>query len=144
MGAVVSPDLDLVSELRPYVEQLIAQRYGPERVLKNLVETLQSFGRFARQFPNSAGAFLTQLEEGRVSLGIDINQLDELESGRDRRTNRSVLALFACALVAVGVWAPVDQSFTIFGMSTLSFFSLTFGGLLGFRVLWRILREGRW
>jgi ubiquinone biosynthesis protein len=144
IGKIVSPDLDLVSELRPYVEQLVAQRYGPERVLRNVVDTLQSFGRFARQFPISAGAFLSQLEQGKVSLGLDLNQLSELEDNRDRRNNRIVLAAFVCVLFLVGAWSRDDTDVTFFGLPALSFFSFTFGGVLGFRVLWRILREGKW
>ncbi len=144
IGKIVSPDMDLISECRPYIEDLIAQRYGPERVLKSAADTLQAFARFARQFPVSANQFLAQLEEGRLALGVEYAQLDRLEAERDKRLNRAVLAAVGSVLLLCGTFARLDDGITILGMPALSLLCYVIGGWMLMRLVLRIQREGRW
>ncbi len=144
IGKIVSPDLDLIGECRPFIETLIAERYGPERVLKSAADTLQAFARFARQFPISANHFLSQLEDGKVALGVDYAQLPQMEAGRDRRLNRAVLAGVGAVLMLCGTLARLDDGLTIFGMPALSLACYGVGGWMLFRLVLRIVREGRW
>lgn len=144
IGKIVSPDLDLISECRPYVEGLIAQRYGPERLMKTAADTLQAFARFARQFPVSANQFLAQIEDGRLALGVEYPQLDRLEAARDRRLNRAVLAGVGGVLLVCGTLARLDDGLTIFGLPALTSLCYVAGGWILLRVVLRVVREGRW
>jgi ubiquinone biosynthesis protein len=143
IGKIVSPDLDLVSECRPYVERLIAQRYSPQRVMRVVTETLQHVGRFARQFPVAANQMLDQLDEGRLNLGIEYPAQEALEAARDRRLNRGVLASLVGVLLLCGTLAR-DHDATLFGMPGISLICFTVGGFLGARLLARVLSGGRW
>jgi len=143
IGKIVSPDLDLVSECRPYVERLVAQRYSPQRVLRVVTETLQHVGRFARQFPVAANQVLDQLDEGRLNLGIEYPDLEALEEARDRRLNRGVVAGMTGTLLLCGTLA-LDQEWTLFGVPGVSLVCFTVGGLLTVRLLGRVLSGGRW
>ena len=144
IGKIVSPDLDLIGECRPFIETLIAERYGPERVLKSAADTLQAFARFGRQFPISANHFLSQLEDGKVALGVDYGQLPQMEAARDRRLNRAALVAVGSVLLLCGTLARLDDGLTIFGMPALSLACYGAGGWLLLRVVMRITREGRW
>ena len=143
IGKIVSPDLDLVSECRPYVERLVAQRYSPQRVMRVVTETLQHVGRFARQFPVAANQMLDQLDEGRLNLGIEYPDQEALEAARDRRLNRGVLASLVGVLLVCGTLAR-DHDATLFGVPGISLICLSLGGLLGARLLARVLSGGRW
>jgi len=144
IGKIVSPDLDLISECRPYVERLIAERYAPERVLRVTIDTLQAFARFGRQFPITAGQFLEQIEDGRLAIGIEQTQLDRLEQARDRRHNRALLTGTSAALLVCGTLARQDADFTVLGLPGLALLCYTLGGYLGLRIVWKIIRSGRW
>lgn len=144
IGKIVSPDLDLISECRPAVEALIAERYGPERVMRTAVDTLQAFARFGRQFPITAGEFLAQIEDGRLAVGIEYPQLAALEAERHRRSNRAVLAGLAGVLLLCGTIARLDVGLMIFGFPALSTGCFVLGGGLLLRLVVRILRDGRW
>ncbi len=144
IGKIVSPDLDLVSECRPYVEALIAQRYSPERVMRAAVDTLQSFARFGRQFPVTASQFLEQIEDGKLEIGVEEAHHEATERNKDKRTNRAALTAGGCTLLVVGAMFRDADRFTILGMPGLSLALCSLGGYVLFRLAWRIAREGRW
>ncbi len=141
IGKIVAPDLDLLAECRPHVERLIASRYSPERVLRASVDTLQAFARFARQFPVTAHAFMRSLEDGRVNIGVEYNQLEKLEKARDRRLNRAVLAGLTSTFLLVGVMLREDARWKLFGVPGMSLICFIIGGYLSFRLFWRIRKE---
>ena len=144
IGKTITPDLDLIGECRPYVERLIAQRYSPERVLKSAADALQAFARLGRVLPNKLNEFLSEMEGGRIALSIEDKQIDRLEEGRDRRSNRAVLTAVACTLLVVGTLARHDARFTILGSPGATVITWTAGGYIALRLLWRIARQGRW
>lgn len=144
IGKTITPDLDLIGECRPYVEQLIAQRYSPERVLRSAADALQAFARLGRTLPGKVNEFLSEMEGGRIAVSVENKQLDRLEEGRDRRTNRAVLAALACTLLVVGTLARHDARFLIFGAPGTTVITWTMGGYMGLRLWWRITRNGRW
>ncbi len=138
IGKIVSPDLDLVSECRPYVEKLVAARYSPERVFKNLVDVLQSFVRLGKQFPLTATEFLTQVQDGKITLRIEDQHVQMLEEGRERRANRGIAAACAGVLFLCGTWLTASSSA---GVPILAIVFYALGGLLGTRLAWRMLRS---
>lgn len=144
IGKIVSPDLDLISECRPYVERLIAQRYAPERVLRVTVDMIQAFAKLGRTFPVTAHQFLAQIEDGRLAIGVENTQLQTIEEGRERRMNRAIMGGSAATLVLCGTLARQSADFTIFGVPGVSLVCYVLGGYLGCRVLWKVLRSGRW
>ena len=144
IGKVVAPHLDLVSECRPYVEKLVAQRYSPERVLRSLLDTLQAFARFGRQFPLTANEILRQFEDGRLTLGIEQTQLSEIERRREVRANRAVVAGLAAALLLCGTLMRHDVGFTLIGLPGLSLLAFMTGGGLTARLVWKIVLSRRW
>ena len=143
IGKIVAPGLDLVAELRPYIERLVAERYGPDRVLRSAVDTLQSFARFARQFPITANQFLSQIEDGKLAIGVEDTHFEEAEQSRDRRWNRMIMASASATLLLCGTLARHDP-ITVLGLPALTTLAYVLGGWLGFRVLWRITLEGKW
>ncbi len=144
IGKTITPDLDLIGECRPYVEQLIAQRYSPERVMKSAADALQAFARLGRTLPNKANEFLGHMENGRIAVSVENPRHDQLEDSRERRTNRAILAGLACTLLLVGTLVRHDARFVIFGAPGMTVISWATGSYLAFRLWWRITRNGRW
>jgi ubiquinone biosynthesis protein len=145
IGKAVAPDLDLISECRPYVQQLVAERYGPERVLKATADTLNAFGRFARQFPITANEFLGAIDDGRLSVALYDPQQTERELAADRRLNRGALMALAVGLLVCGaVMSDQEGTFSLLGIPGTSLICFALGGALAGRLWWRIYLSGRW
>lgn len=144
IGKTITPDLDLIGECRPYVEQLIAQRYSPERVMKSAADALQAFARLGRTLPNKANEFLSHMEDGRIAISVENPRHDQIEDAKERRNNRAILGALACTLLLVGTLVRHDARFVIFGAPGMAVISWATGGYLAFRLWWRITRNGRW
>ncbi len=138
IGKIVSPDLDLLEESRPHIERIIAERYSPERMLRAAVDTGQALVKFSRQFPVTAHQFLTQIEDGKLSLGIDARQLAQMETARDRRFNRALLSFGSATLLLAAVLLHGLRGIEVLSVPTLLY---ALGVGTGFRVWWRLRRE---
>ena len=81
----------------------MAERYSPQRVVKNAADTIQAFARFGQKFPIVAHQFLEQIDEGRLNIGVEYPDAVKMEEQRTRRNNRLILALSAATLLGAGV-----------------------------------------
>jgi len=144
IGKTLAPDLDLISECRPYVERLVVQRYSPERVLRSAADALQAVARLGQLLPSKANEFLAEMQNGRIAVSVEHPQFERQEEGRERRTNRAVLGALACTLLIIGTLTRDDVRFRILGAPGLSVLFWVPGGWLTLRLWWRLTRNGRW
>ncbi len=143
IGKVVSPDLDLLAECRPYVQRLVMERYEPERVLRELVDTLHAFGRFSKRLPHTAQQLLQQVESQRLGLQLSDAQLAARQAHSLRLLNRAALVLFSLGLWLLSLLLGVWGHGLAWGHS-LSVLSFLGGTLLAARLLWRLLVVEEW
>lgn len=68
IGRQLYPELDLASELRPYIGDIMAVRYSPERLTSDLLHTATRFAAAAGDFPTQAEDILEDLRQGRLSI----------------------------------------------------------------------------
>jgi ubiquinone biosynthesis protein len=144
IGKIISPSLDIIAECRPYVERLVAERYAPPRVLRNVADTVQAFARFGRQFPTVASQFLEQIEDGRLNIGVEFPELETMEKGRDKRNNRLSLIILAGVLFGSATVMRNDDTALLLGLPWASMVCYALGSAIGLRVWWRIFRDSDW
>lgn len=143
IGKIVAPNLDLIAEIRPYAERLIAARYSPERVLKSTADTLRALGRVAKSLPLATNQLIAQIERGRFGVSIEDAHHFQLEDARAQRSNRALVLALAGTLLLMGTWMRNDVGITLFGAPILTTLCWALGGGLAFQVWWRIWRDGR-
>ncbi|MEE2757673.1 MAG: AarF/UbiB family protein [Myxococcota bacterium] len=144
IGKQISPDLDIVAECKPYVERLVAERYSPQRVIKNTADTVQAFARFGQKFPLVAHQFLEHIDDGRINIGVEYPDAERMETARRSRWNRLSLVVLTGVLFTAGIVMRNDSVSTLLGIPWPATLCLTAGGFLGIRLVWRILRSGDW
>ena len=144
IGKIVSPNLDLLAECRPFVERLVAERYSPTRVLRNLADTVQGFARVGQQLPRVASHLIEQIDDGGFRVGFENKQLDEVEKGRSTRNNRLLLTILASVFLLCGTMMRGDGHPTLFGINWKATLCFTLSGVLSFRLMWRVFSSGRW
>jgi len=143
IGKIVSPDLDLIVECRPYVQRLVLERYQPERILREAVDALHHLGRFSKRLPHTAQQLLQQVEDQRLGLQLRDSQLEERFAHERALSNRAALVR-----VTLGLWA-VSLTLGIWGQELSWGHSVTLiSGALGvgiaMRLLWKILLVEEW
>ncbi len=131
------PDVDIVSEVRPLAQRLVAHRFGPERLGADAFRVLQHAQAAFRDVPTQANQLLLDLERGRIAITAKDPEAEELRMEIRHAAIRISLALCALALLISGTiliapWAPAPWGvplLAICGIGVCGVASLMFVGL---------------
>jgi ubiquinone biosynthesis protein len=117
IGKQLDPDLDVWSELRPFLTRMVMRRYRPERVGRELVRGLRDLGAATSNLPTAASDVLDDLRGGRLAV---IARDPGLAAATDRLGRRLFSAIVtaallgaATALLAVGRHGTVATAFLV-------------------------------
>nr|MCH9685930.1 phosphotransferase [Deltaproteobacteria bacterium] len=138
MAKAIAPDLDPVELARPYIEEMITQRYSPDRIKQQALTDFGMFSRMFRNLPNSIPDLIDEVRGGKVALALAPKTVDRLERGAQMRSRRSVrtaltVTCLACGTYSLGLGLPI---WDLVNMPALSAF-LFFGAGVGAFSLWR-------
>ncbi len=131
------PDVDIVSEVRPLAQRLVAARFGPERMSADALRLLQHAHAAFRDVPTQANQLMLDLEQGRIAITARDPDAEELRMEIRHAAIRISLALCALALalsgsVLIAPWNPEPWGVPVLalaGFGVCGFASLMFMGL---------------
>ncbi len=98
-GRQLHPQLDVLSETRPYFLRLIAKRYAPDKVTNDLLRAAFRVSGLAGQMPEQVSEILDDLRKGHLTVKTAEQQLDPT---LDRLGRRVYAAVTIAALVLGG------------------------------------------
>jgi ubiquinone biosynthesis protein len=93
IGKEIYPQLDVWTELRPYLIKLLWNRYRPERLGRDLIRGVTRLGATASDLPNQVRDILEDLRAGRL-------QLRTRDPGMARASDRLGRRVFASVTTA--------------------------------------------
>jgi ubiquinone biosynthesis protein len=136
------PGLDIVEEVKPYAQKLVATRLSPDRVAMDLAKTMMQMQGHFKDMPTQVTQILMDLERGDIS--IETRNPDTEDILREIRSAvlRLSLALFAATILTgafmfLAAWSPAPLTVPIFGIVGVMLVSggLSLFGALGMHVL---------
>lgn len=100
IGKTLAPEINFIDEAQPFVREVLAERYDPQRLLGQGVDLANSLSRFLRQFPDTASRLMSDAEQGRLRLRIQPEGLDRLAEARNRehRLQTRTIGFGACVM----------------------------------------------
>lgn len=117
IGKEIYPDLDVWSELKPYMVDLLRERYSPERLGRELVRGVAQLSTTGRRLPGQLVDIVDDLRAGRLEIRTSDPNLIPASDRLGRRifsaTTTSALILAAAVLLAVGQHSGVAVGFLI-------------------------------
>jgi ubiquinone biosynthesis protein len=141
----LSPDFNVFEVAKPYARSLMIGRYTPGRVAARARREAWNFATMAAELPYQLHDTLEQVRDGQIEVGFVHKNLDDLIDRIVLTMNRLVIALVVSAgLVAsslLGIFATGGPE--ILGINSLSVIGFLVSGILGFWLLWGVLRSGR-
>jgi ubiquinone biosynthesis protein len=141
----LSPDFNVFEIAKPYARSLMIGRYTPGRVAARARREGWNLARMAAEVPYQLHDTLEQFRDGQIEVGFVHKNLDDLIDRIVLTMNRLVIALVVSAgLVAsslLGIFATGGPE--ILGINSLSVVGFLVSGILGFWLLWGVLRSGR-
>jgi ubiquinone biosynthesis protein len=140
IGKTLAPRVNFIEESRPFIKEMMLDRYNPERLLREAVDALASTGRFLRRFSQAAPRLLREMEQGQLALRLENSKLEELVREQRRASARQTRALIfgACVIAAALSYGAPGPG--ILGISVGAFLALCVGIVAGLPLLFDILR----
>jgi ubiquinone biosynthesis protein len=135
------PDLDLLADVRPYVMNLVAERYSPRRLAQNAYEALRELSDSAGGLPATARGILEDLHAGRTRVNVEVPRLEELGQTYAAVHRRNMIAVLAATAALCGTLALDYREHMLFGLPALSACFYAGAALLGTWFLGSALRS---
>jgi ubiquinone biosynthesis protein len=105
IGKEIYPDLDVWGELKPYMVDLLRERYSPERLGRDLVRGVAQLSSTGRRLPGQLVDIVDDLRDGRLEIRASDPHLIPASDRLGRRiftaTTSGALVLAATILLAV-------------------------------------------
>lgn len=129
----IAPDVDPIELARPFIEQMVAERYSPDRLKQTALADFHMLSRVLRSLPQQLPAILSDIQEGKIAVGIAPTTLrlqEEAERARQRRTLRVAVSAtcLLCGTYALSLNLPGFASLGIPYISAF-FYAAALGGL---------------
>lgn len=138
IGKNLAPNLNFLDETKPFIQELLMERYAPKRLLKESVEMMGSMTRFVRQLSQTGPQILKDMERGSFNLKMDINNLEQNVNTYQRETRLQSRAILASGLMVTGAMT-LDWQYN--ELPLLSIGAFCFAALLGLPLMWTFLRS---
>ena len=143
IGKQVSPELDIITEIRPYAQRLIARRYQPEQLLRGGIDAIQALSRFSKRLPHTTQQLMQQIENQQLGFQLSDAQLAERTHTQRMLFNLGVAGFMSVSLLALGLAFFTVGAELRWGHEMGVTLSLL-GSVMGVRVVWHVMWRGPW
>ena len=139
MAKMIAPETDPIELARPYIVQMVTDRYSPERLKQMAVRDVSQFSRLARSLPHSLPAVIDDLRAGKITLRTNPETLVRQKEAADARSRRAIRAALTitfliCGTYSLGLGLPV---WGLVGIPVMTAVLFLLAGVGIFTVIWR-------
>jgi ubiquinone biosynthesis protein len=99
VARTLDPDLVLVEKAQPFVMQLVKDRLSLRKWSQRAMSALRDVDQLVQILPRRLEALSGQLEQGNMTVGIDIRRLQTVLAKLDRVANRLSFSILVAALI---------------------------------------------
>jgi ubiquinone biosynthesis protein len=102
LAKAIAPNVDPIELARPFITQMVTERYSPERLKAQAIRDLIAFSSMARSIPNTLPVLLDEAQAGKLKVGVNAETLDLQHRAADLRVGRGIRAALSIAFVVCG------------------------------------------
>lgn len=144
MGRILDPQFDMMTILRPFVENALKDRLSPPQITKNLTDLLWSYLNLTRTLPRDIKEIINRINRNKFKIDLEHRGLDHFIRELDKSANRLSSSLIVAALiVGSSIVMQIDKGPKLFEYPVFAFMGYTIAGVIGFWWVIAILRSGR-
>jgi ubiquinone biosynthesis protein len=133
----IAPDIDPIELARPFITDMVAERYSGERIKQLMITDFQLISKAAHAMPRVLPAILQDIQDGKLAIGIAPGTLKAHHEATRVQVKQGIRAALtvtclACGTYCLGLDLPL---FPALGMPIAStvFFALALYGILRLR-----------
>lgn len=139
---ILYPKLDVVSEAKPHVRELVSQKYSVDHLWKNLRSNISSLWSLQRHLPSTLSAILKKVRHGELTIRFEHKNLTDLRKGLEDSFNRLTLGIILGAMI-IGSSMIITTGVppTLFGFPALGLIGYLISAVLGLWLIITIIRK---
>jgi ubiquinone biosynthesis protein len=143
VGLQLDPKYNIVKNIEPFVRRLVAHKYAPSKLMKNLVGTIGDTSRMMKSLPEDVREVVHKMKQGKLHIEFEHKGLDPLYQNMERVANRIAFTLILVAMiVGSSLMVIADTPPHIYSIPVLGFAGFVVAGLFAIRLLYAIIRKG--
>ena len=93
------PDMNVVAEIQTSVQRLAKTRFQPETIWRQVRNSMASLWSFQRELPRQVQQIITKLDQGELSVQLDLKRLEHLVHSLENASNRLTTAIITGAII---------------------------------------------
>jgi len=144
VGIRLDPDFDLIRTCEKFTVEIVRGIYSPDNVKQNMMVIARDVTSLLRLAPLQLRRLLKAALDGQLRLNMSSDEIGRVAKALDRSSSRLAVSIIIAALLvgsSILTYARAGQEFWHLPLFGLVGFSLA--GVLGFYVVWSVLRGGR-
>lgn len=135
-GSRLDPNISLSTIIKPYAEDLVKQKYSIKRIAGELFDTIQSYGKLIREFPEEINEILYRIKEGKLIHEINLKDKSALLGpAKDFSQRISLVMILGFMIVCATILIVFDPE-SMFGRFLFGV-SVVFSSWALFRLLFK-------
>lgn len=102
LAKALAPDVDPIELARPFITQMVTERYSPERIKQQAIRDLMAYSGMARTIPTAVPMLLDRLQAGKIEFGTRAETLELQHKAAELRVGRGIRAAISITFVVCG------------------------------------------
>ncbi|MCB0407357.1 MAG: AarF/ABC1/UbiB kinase family protein [Bdellovibrionales bacterium] len=143
MGRLVADDFDFLTAALEFADELIAERYQPKKVVKELGYAFSDISSLIRFLPRQVRQFARKMNSPDYSMQISIQEIEHHRRSMETSSDIIFLGLVIGALLlssSIVIMAKADMPYFL-GLPVISTLGYIFAGFLGLVTFYNYLRR---
>ena len=142
LGRQLNPDFQLMQRMAPYVKRAIIRRLRPKAIVRRLEEYTSEMALLLHEAPATIRSLTQQLQEGRLTLKVDVEHLENMDRVFDGVFNRLSSAIVMASLViGSSIVVHANPKPHWYGTSIMGVIGFLISGVLGAILLFNMLHR---
>lgn len=144
VGRLLDPRFDMIARATPFIQQVMMDRFKPQRLTEDAGDLALRLLQFLQQFPKDLLEIAGLLRQQKLGLQLRHEGLDRVLATSDQISNRISFAIIIAALVIGSALIVISKTPPLFyGISLIGIIGFLAAALMGVWLLVAILKKGK-
>jgi ubiquinone biosynthesis protein len=144
VGRMLDPEFDMIAKSAPFIEQVLMDRFKPQRVAETVGDLAGRMLSFLNQFPKELLDLAGLLRQQKLTLKIRHDGIEKVLATHDQISNRIAFAIIIAALIVGSALIVISKTPPLFyGISLIGIIGFLAAALMGVWLLVAILKKGK-
>lgn len=140
VGRELDPAFNLAEHLAPMMEQMVRDRYNPQRMAGRFIDDGRDLLEVLGKLPRHIGKTLEKLSQDDLRIQLEHRHLEHLITEIDRSSNRVVIGVVMSSLIVASALIIRSSGAEVWWISVPTF---VLSSLLGIWLIYGVFRSGR-